>query len=102
MTKAYKELQGINETDLQDKLREIQKDSIKLRAQVAIGTVPKNALQIRNNKRMVARILTLINQKKLAAVTEKPVTLAATSAPVKSKNLPKAKTQKTPKEEPKA
>lgn len=64
MTKPFKELQGMNKDDLAGKLYEVKKENIKLQAQVAIGTVPKNSMQIRNHKRTIARILTLLNQQK--------------------------------------
>lgn len=97
MTKSFKELQGMNATDLAAKLQEVRKEQIKLQAQVAIGTVPKNSLQIRNHKRTTARILTLLNhhdvqnllhQKTPEATKKQKETTAKTKLPVAVKQKP--------------
>ncbi len=67
MTKPFKELQEMNAPDLAAKLQEVKKEQIKFQAQVAIGAVPKNSMQIRNHKRTTARILTLLNRQKVLA-----------------------------------
>ena len=102
MTKAFKTIQGMNDTELSQKLLDLNQDNVKLRAQIAIGTVPKNALQLRMNKRMIARILTLKQQQALgkkskekpkAEAKAKPAAPAKASAPAQSKET-KAKPTK--------
>lgn len=101
MTKNYKEIQTLNESDLMQKLQELQKDTIKLKAQVAIGTVPKNALQIRNNKRAVARILTLLQSRALGLAQEqqKQQKTKSVPAPEQTKEIPKPQKEKVNKKE---
>lgn len=93
MTKPFKELQGMNKDDLAGRLYEVKKENIKLQAQVAIGAVPKNSLQIRNHKRTIARILTLLNQQKMS-VSSSPRTTG--HAP---EHTPVGKKQQTPQEQ---
>lgn len=71
MTRAFKELKNEVDADLDAKITELNTELIKLRAQVATGTVPKNAMQIRRSKRTIARILTLKRQRELGALMSK-------------------------------
>jgi len=59
-----KELRQNNVEELDKKLSEIRKDLIKINAQVATGTGVKNAGQIRQMKRTIARILTVKRENK--------------------------------------
>ncbi|MBI2145212.1 50S ribosomal protein L29 [Candidatus Woesearchaeota archaeon] len=63
--KAVKELRALSEDALKSRLGEVKKDLMKYNSQVAIGTVPKNPGAIRKGKRMVARILTILNERRL-------------------------------------
>ncbi|MCH8905235.1 MAG: 50S ribosomal protein L29, partial [Bacteroidetes bacterium] len=54
----------MNEKQLTEKLIELRKDMIKQNAQVATGTTPKSPGQIRNMKKTVARIMTLLREKR--------------------------------------
>ena len=64
--KAMKELKALGEAELNARAAELRKGLMKLNAQVAIGTVPKNPGAIRKSKRMVARILTILNERRKA------------------------------------
>lgn len=55
---------------LGNKILELKKELIKINAQIAIGTVPKNPGQVRNIKKTIAKILTIQNQKKAAAIRQ--------------------------------
>ena len=59
----FKELQGLSEDELKKKDDELSFELMKLNTQVAAGTTPKNPRQIRNLKKNIARIRTLIKQK---------------------------------------
>lgn len=61
-----KELKSMSEEDLKSKLSELRKELTKFNAQIATGTNPKSPGQIRNTKKTIARILTLLNSKKLS------------------------------------
>ena len=71
MTRAFKEIKNATDVDLDGKTTELTIELIKLRAQVATGTTPKNAMQIRRSKRTIARILTLKRQRELDALKGK-------------------------------
>ncbi|MCP3681140.1 MAG: 50S ribosomal protein L29 [bacterium] len=49
--------------DLKLKLEELRKEMIKNRSQVASGTSPKNPGQIKQTRKIIARLLTVINKK---------------------------------------
>ena len=57
-----KELRSMSEKDLQSKLEDLRKDLIKENAQVATGTTPKSPGKIRNIKKTIARILTILKE----------------------------------------
>lgn len=58
----YKDLASMDAVALDKKLAEIQLDLIKLNAQVASGTAPKNSGSIRQLKKTIAKILTVKRQ----------------------------------------
>ena len=49
--------------DLKNKMIELKKELIKINAQVATGTTPKSPGKIRQMKRTIARILTIMSNK---------------------------------------
>ena len=55
----------MDKTTLNEKALELKKELVKVNAQVAIGTALKNPGQVREIKKMLARILTIGNEKKL-------------------------------------
>jgi large subunit ribosomal protein L29 len=59
-----KELKNMSKEDLNRNLVELRKELLKFNSQIATGTIPKNPGQIKNAKKTVARILTILNQKK--------------------------------------
>lgn len=69
------ELAKMDEPALEKKMQELRKELVKGNAQVATGTIPKNPRQLRNVKKTIARIHTLLRKKELehlkTAVTKK-------------------------------
>lgn len=55
----YKDLAAMKPAELEKKEAEARTELIKLKAQVATGTAPKNPGQIRQIKKILARIETL-------------------------------------------
>ena len=80
----FKELKALPQNELRDKLLELKKELMKENAQVAIGTVSKNPRKIRNAKKAVARIETLLSRP-----APKPV-------PAKVAQSPKTQTTEVP------
>ena len=57
--KAVKELNKLKEDALAGRISELNKELMKLRSQVASGTVPKNPGRIKVIKKTIARIHTI-------------------------------------------
>ncbi len=55
------EMVQMDEKTLNDKLRELSKELIKINAQIAMGTIPENPGKIKEIKRTIARIKTMQN-----------------------------------------
>lgn len=60
-----KTLKEMNDNDLQDKLLEFKVDLSKLRSEGEKGTLKKQTSSIRWVRRDIARILTILNERKL-------------------------------------
>ncbi|MBI2141217.1 50S ribosomal protein L29 [Candidatus Woesearchaeota archaeon] len=65
--KSVNDLRALSDEALRAKAAELRKELMKFNAQVAIGTVPKSPGAIRNIKRSIARILTILNERKVKA-----------------------------------
>ena len=59
----YKELEAMNEKDLDKKLEDVELELMKLNAQVATGTTPKSPGQIKQLKKTIAQIMMVRDQK---------------------------------------
>lgn len=53
------ELKQMNEKDINEKLRSLQEELIKINAQIAMGTLPQNPGRIKEIRRTIARIKTI-------------------------------------------
>jgi ribosomal protein L29 len=62
----FKEITQLGREEQENKLKEFQLELIKLNAQVATGTPPKNSGQLRRLKKDIARIMLTIGNKKLS------------------------------------
>lgn len=58
-----KELSKLSVEDLTSKMAEVRGELMKANAQVAMKTTPQNPGMIKANKKMVARIITILRQK---------------------------------------
>ncbi|PIN86498.1 50S ribosomal protein L29 [Candidatus Woesearchaeota archaeon CG10_big_fil_rev_8_21_14_0_10_44_13] len=65
MSKKLKDMESMGKDELNKKMTELNKELIKLNAQVATGTPPKNSTSIRNMRRMIARLLMILNKKEM-------------------------------------
>ncbi|MBW2979993.1 50S ribosomal protein L29 [Candidatus Woesearchaeota archaeon] len=63
MKLRIKEIKSMAAEDLKGKLEELRKDLIKQNAQIATGTTPKNPGQVKQIKKTIARILTVMKTK---------------------------------------
>lgn len=53
------ELKQANEKDLDEKLKSLQEELVKINAQIAMGTLPQNPGRIKEIRKTIARIKTL-------------------------------------------
>ena len=63
--KLLKELRALSEDALKARISELKKELMKYNAQVAIGTNPKSPGMIRKSKRTIARVLTILNERRM-------------------------------------
>ena len=61
--KATKDLKNLSSEGLNEKLGEFKKELLKLNVQVAAGSSTTNPGKLKQTKKNVARVLTLIRQK---------------------------------------
>jgi len=86
MPKQTKELRSLSPAEMHSRMVDIHKELIKMNAQVATGTIPKNPHQIRNSRRTISRILTIQRENELrqaleaAQTAEKPKKATTTKA----------------------
>lgn len=66
-----KDIQKLTVKEMQEKLRELQGQLTKERAQVARGTQSKNPMLIKNTRKAIARIMQLLATKKEVEVVTK-------------------------------
>jgi len=59
-----KELRKMERNSLGDKITGLKKDLMKLNAQIATGITPENPGRIRSIKKTLAKINTILNEKK--------------------------------------
>lgn len=59
-----KDIRKMTKQEQENKLLELKKDLIKINAQIAAGTVPENPGNVKNVKKTVARIMTIMNERK--------------------------------------
>jgi len=63
MALKIKEIRAMPKEELRNKIDELRKEMIKLNAQIATGTTPKSPGQLKQIKKTVARILTVLSKK---------------------------------------
>lgn len=63
--KITKELKGLSDQELKNRLDEFKKELLKLNVQVATGANTSNPGKLRQTKKNIARILTLLKQKEV-------------------------------------
>lgn len=61
----FKEFADMEKEELKSKLVELKKELMKLNAQVATGTTPRNPGQLKQLKKSVARVLSAISRKEV-------------------------------------
>ena len=60
-----KQIRPMSEEDIQSKIVELQKELLKHNAQIASGAQVKNPGQIKTTKKVIAKLKTILHEKKL-------------------------------------
>lgn len=58
-----KEIKGMSKEDLNSKLDDLRKELMKINTQIATGTMLKNPGQVKQTKKTIAKILTVLKTK---------------------------------------
>jgi len=66
-----KDIRKMNEKQIMEKMLEVKKDLMKANSQIAVGTVPENPGQVKQMKKTIARMLTILTEKQKEPKQEK-------------------------------
>ena len=61
------ELKQMNESQINERLIALKKELMRYNAQIAVGTTPENPGRVRELKKTIARLLTILHQNKSSA-----------------------------------
>lgn len=61
------ELKQMNESQINERLTALKKEMMRYNAQIAVGTTPENPGRVRELKKTIARLLTILHQNKKSA-----------------------------------
>ncbi|MBU2589725.1 MAG: 50S ribosomal protein L29 [Nanoarchaeota archaeon] len=78
-----KEIRQMNEKQIKEKLFEVKKDLMKANSQIAVGTVPENPGQVKQMKKTIARMLTILTEKEKEPKQEKNKSVKETKEEIK-------------------
>jgi len=70
MPKLINELKQMSKDDLNKKMEDFRKELMKLNAQIASGTTPKSPGQVKNLKKNIAKIHTILKTKEVIKKNE--------------------------------
>ena len=88
-----KDLRSMSEADLKSKLAELRKELIKHNAQIATGTTPKSPGQVREIKKTIAKIMTIVEAQRASKLEDKKPSSVSTQKekPAETKKLSEEK-----------
>ncbi|MBW9140594.1 MAG: 50S ribosomal protein L29 [Candidatus Aramenus sp.] len=66
-----KNIKNLDIAEVQKRLQDMEMDLVKLRAESRVGTI-KDTAAIRNTRKNIARILTVLSEKRKASNAQKP------------------------------
>ncbi len=66
-----KEIRDMSEKQINEKMLEVKKDLMKAKSQIAVGTVPENPGKVKQMRKTITRMLTILNEKKNKPKQEK-------------------------------
>lgn len=84
MNKKAKALRGMTREQSMEKLKEMRKELLKMNSQIAVGTAPESPGKVKQVKKQIARIITVMNEP-LKVKTEEKAASVPKEAAVKKK-----------------
>lgn len=95
MGKKAKAIRGMGKEQMLEKMAELRRDLLKLNSQIAVGTSPENPGKVKQIKKEIARILTIMNEpvKAAAKPAEKAASVPKGAAVSKEKRMEAGKTK---------
>lgn len=62
MSKKTKAIRALGKEQMLEKIMDLRKQLLKLNSQIAVGTIPENPGKVKQIKKEIARILTIMNE----------------------------------------
>lgn len=90
MNKKMKEMRSMSEAQLNERMSQLRMELIKFNTQVATGTSPKSPGQIKQAKKNVARIMTIISEMKAKGAAAETASVSGSKPAAKAGSKPKA------------
>jgi large subunit ribosomal protein L29 len=90
--KKMKEFRGLSENEMNKRLDDSRKELVKMNAQISTGTMPKSPGLVKNTKKSIAMILTLLRERELEALS-KSATAKKKAKPAKESKEKSRKTE---------
>lgn len=59
-----RDLRKLNEKEINDKLKELKFEKMKIYGKMSTGSIPENPGQLKQIKKNISRIITILNEKK--------------------------------------
>lgn len=88
MNKKAKLLRGTSKEQLNEKLKELRKELLKMNSQIAVGTAPESPGKVKQVKKEIARIITVMNEPLRAVKKPEAKAEEKAKAPIKGKVAP--------------
>lgn len=95
MTKKAKAIRGMGKEQMLDKMVELKKELLKMNSQIAVGTSPESPGRVKQIKKEIARILTIMNEPVQKAVKKPEAKATVASQGAAGKAVKRAEAGKT-------
>lgn len=90
MNKKAKALRGLGKEQMSEKLKELRKELLKMNSQIAVGTAPESPGKVKQVKKEIARILTVLNEPLKVKTEEKAASVPKGAAAKKKQEVSKS------------
>ena len=94
-SKKMKEFRGLSDNELRKRMDDLRKELVKMNAQIATGTMPKSPGLVKNTKKSIAMIMTLLREKEIEALSKAVAETGKNDKAAKASKEKKDKRRKT-------